>query len=1198
MQQVSENLLAILQTPSTTPKRWQMLVEIYHQDAEPGENGFDPESSDFMWGFAKVAEISFCTRDYDKLLLSIGDIKRTLRKELSTVSFSLSNSSREVVDFEYLHGFEGKICVIRLIDRTESVELSDSIVLFTGRCDKVDTFDKASEKCSISVKQILNQTELKIPRRKFTHDDLEGRVPSDALFEGFRFVQRSGSVQYQEKVKRGGLLGWLGFKKKVWRTLPYSSHSDVNSEKSVPLVLGRQQIELVNFAFEDKGTSIDIMAFACEGQIQGFQNVRSVTNGFPITILATKIGEPGGTGSQTNDAPTFVGAGIFSRLAYLRLNATGTQLEVDDPAPSVVAIILGLLVPMYDGSGDFTLEEWTDNGPILSRWVLNSEEFFNLGANWFEDLEIIASAAYCDQILVDQTNSETVLLSNSQNGIAGDAYKYYQSTAKINKDYWLKLSGAANYNSFVQEAPYNYYDDIPYNSDDWLGTGEPSLPPTVYRRRYTTNLVLQEQMSALDFLFDLLFTSFNGYLVQKANGKLSVRVAKPVDFSFVHTASEETDDEILVMSIEAWRISPGRILIGANLPTSEVRTVTDTKYSTIGNSIAISASGGVSASGATLSGGNDDTAPSATLTVSSASGTKTIEIDGFELVYVPASDTTVTVAAMLASMINSHNILTRYIKAEWTPNTSVVTVKSKIGALVLDAELENVHNAALANPAILPTLTAESGGSLSAGVYQVSYSYVTLEGETLSTAPQNVTLTANQKIDVSAITPPVRVIAVRWYVSLEANGVRRRLYLTNDGSGFEINSLPRADDAVEPIENLTGEEIHRIAMSFANRAETQAALTASNMLKGSFRFPMGSRQPSTNQIELTFIDSSQDFLQTKLRIKDKAHIAKVKKTNTKEINGTAIDSYHQARRIGNQKLAEWRDGDFFHGFTSDNEALLLEEGDVICVTDDAGNFINEPVRVEDLSISDDNGYPKISIIGKKYRRYYYDDQIQEKLVPLPIFSSPINLEQNVPVIRQNGSATNTQVTITIENFTDKARFRKIEMSENSDMSGATVSKVEASTTGVLASNETITKVSEVSAVTRYFRISHSSNDIQYGDPSNILTVTFADDGGSGGSGGSGSPPILDGYWDNLSEEVFLSWINQGGSGTFTLERRVIIFATPGWTEVSNSIGSSEIDFVENQYPSYYDKYVEYRIKRNDVEGWSNIVSVFIEGTGS
>lgn len=1107
MQIVSQKFLDRL---TGEQKKLQTVIEIYHQDSVPGADGFDP--TDAILRLSQVAGLDFFG-EFQRLVKSVGNVSRTLKKQLSSFSFTLSNLSREVADFEFTTGFEGLICVARLIDADISTDLTDSIVLFTGRCEKPDTFERGSETVKISVKQILNQTEVNIPRRKFTVDDADGRAPSDPLFEGFVYVPRQGTVTYTEVVKKRFLL-FFSKKKTVTRTLQYSSHSDLQSDAVVPLALGRVQVQGINFAYADTGTGIQVLSFWSEGEIAAYQSLRSVTPGFPIASSVKKYGKPGGAADdathQTNDAPSFVGGGIYSRLAYTRATASGSRADTDDPAPDIVAILLGMKMPVPGVGTDFSSNDWSDNAVVQSRWVINSPDFFGLEEAWFDDGETLESADYCDHILVDQANTDRTLLPVSQTGIAGTGYQLFRSTGFISPEYYERISGTTSaYDAYLQEVNYNFYSNNPLNGDDIDGDGFPDylVPPTNYRRRYTSNVYLSEQMKAIDFLFDIIFASSNLYLVQKASGKLAIRVAKPVDFAFVETANIAGASEILVKNINPFRANPGRILIGANTPTSEVRKIISTRYKA-DVSIAVSTAGGVMASGATLSGGSDSVAPFATLTATSATGTKTINIGDFTLTYATrAGDTTVTVAAIIAAMVNSHNELNKFIKAAWNPGDDYCTISSRIGYLTLDAAMENVHNIAIANPAAAPSVSAVAGGSLAVGHYYISYSFETIEGETLVSPVVDFNLTTTGKnLQVGPVSLPARVLRVNWYASVEPNGIRRRLVETNDGSQFTISSLPRLDDKTEPGYNDTAAECHRIALAFSDKKETRSNLTKSNVLSGTFKFPLGSRQPSTNRIVIKYRDSASDFKLTELRVNDKTHQKKVKKINDLEINGAAIDNYHQARRIANQKIAELRDGDKFFALSSDGEALLLEEGDVVCITDDSGRFVNEPCRAEDVNYDDGDGYPKISFTARKYRRRYYDDQIQERLVPLPIVTnSDVNIEQNAPTL-YIVSAVNAAIVVGVQNYSVAAVYRKIEVSTDAAFNvpaniAVTIQNTINGLPGfILPDRFSVTRSTNLAnAETRYVRVSHSSNGITYGAVSAIKTIIFPNSSGTGGS---------------------------------------------------------------------------------------------------
>lgn len=120
-------------------------------------------------------------------------------------------------------------------------------------------------------------------------------------------------------------------------------------------------------------------------------------------------------------------------------------------------------------------------------------------------------------------------------------------------------------------------------------------------------------------------------------------------------------------------------------------------------------------------------------------------------------------------------------------------------------------------------------------------------------------------------------------------------------------------------------------------------------------------------------------------------------------------------------------------------------------------------------------------------------------------SVPFKRETGAPVVTLIGAATNTRIELQVTGFTNFAAKRKLRVSPNADMSGAT---------------ETITdytgqKMPEVVPITRpaasgtetiYVRISHSSGGA-FGAESAAQAFTFTDAGGSGGSTGGGG-----GYW--------------------------------------------------------------------------------------
>lgn len=365
-----------------TATDFSTVCEIYESDAVPTDDGFDPAEA--IGAFAAIDGIVFRGRTYSALVEKFGSAKRTITTETNSTSVTFCNLANVAANFEFAHGFEGLILVIRLISRSMSVELSESQLLFVGRCDKPKSGNRKS--FTVSAKAIVGSIDIQIPRRTFTEEDREGRVPTDPEFEGFKFLPQYGTTHYSVREKRGGILGFFGFKKTVKKTLPYSSHSDLDADKPVPEVWGRSQLIGVHIAYIDVGTTLKIRTAFCEGPISGFSNIRSTNallplNAGSIVQFTGKVGTANGP-----DDPSFVGPGYYSRTAYIRSTVTNSAVDVIDPAPDIAAVIHGRLMQTPDEDGN-----WETNSPVVSDnaaahtyFAFTSPFYFNLGTEWID----------------------------------------------------------------------------------------------------------------------------------------------------------------------------------------------------------------------------------------------------------------------------------------------------------------------------------------------------------------------------------------------------------------------------------------------------------------------------------------------------------------------------------------------------------------------------------------------------------------------------------------------------------------------------------------------------------------------------------------------------------------------------------------------------------------------------------------------
>jgi hypothetical protein len=364
----------------STAKDFSTVAEIYGADTMPAGDGFDP--ADALDCFAAVGGIDFAGVEYKRLVKSFGALSRSITSEINSTSITFSNLTGEIANFEFAHGFEGLILVVRLLSRAQSDELSKSQILFVGRCEKPKSGKKDS--LSVSAKAVLDALEVNIPRRKFTPQDYKGRESTDPEFEGFIYMPQTGFVSYSERVPRGGLLGALGFKKTVRRTLGYSSYSDLDANKPLPEVFGLMQILGVHIGYQDVGSFLKLRTTFCEGPIEDILNARSTNLNFPLNPGA--YDEALGLAGEANgpDDPGWVAPGLYSKTAHIRAEADNSEVSVTDSAPDVVALIKGRILPVWDGS-DWTTEDWTDNGAAVWRYLLTSPDYMNLDENWIDD---------------------------------------------------------------------------------------------------------------------------------------------------------------------------------------------------------------------------------------------------------------------------------------------------------------------------------------------------------------------------------------------------------------------------------------------------------------------------------------------------------------------------------------------------------------------------------------------------------------------------------------------------------------------------------------------------------------------------------------------------------------------------------------------------------------------------------------------
>lgn len=1065
MQKINASLQAEIDKGEIDPRDLIDLYEFYDYDYIPGVNGFDP--NDAIEKFA-AEEITWNSNAYRRELKDRSDIVRNMGEKTNNVTLNFSNISRYMATFAQTTSIEGLFLVIRCV--APSV-ITDSLVLFVGKCEKPSDIDKGT--FTLQARQDFGNINNTVPPYKFQADDPEGRLPSDPLFEGIPFNAVIGSVTFPQVVPSTGFFGRLfGRRDTIYKTQQWSSIDATPLGQVVPECFGRVQMSLIPIAWADKGSHIGFLMVACKGPIAGIDNIKTRNEGwsnpecnFTGAPPGIHLGDAGGTGTNIgNTCQGDIGAGlVFSHLAYIDGASLAPDPEAavgrEDGPVTVTAIIRGRIVPLPDGTGAYVIEGWTDNPVHIARFILTTPKWVNINPAFMQDDVLAQTAAVCDFPLIDNTNTQVITVAGPDISQAGATFRRYLPTGNLTPRHVLFNDlGDGSVVPELEDGPYvgvDPADPLPDPSDP---TDPTFISQKPLRKRYTANFPITESVPAVDLLYKTLFPAGKLYMRVNKFGRYEIRSEQPSDSTRLRIATSVGATSIPILDVTPWKTGPdllqGRILLGFGLTTSEVRTPSAAVFSTSGNSItlAASASGGVTAtaSGGTLTGGSTTVQASGTITIGgtpAAGNTVTATINGIAVSYTLDSiGTTGTTAAMLRHYINANQRLNKFIKAIWNAATpTVITIVCLHGALTVPALLK-AHTIGINDPTSAPTVAAAGSGTLGAGTYKVAYADVTASGTTALTAIASVVLTAGQQINISSL-PALTGVSRDFYMSEKPNSTNLRFITSRtNNSNFSLNALPDPGSAIPPSYNTTAEEMIRVAMSFATNSQDvfsawvpnfavllndvylptvanghkyqvttagptgstepawptgagatvtsgsavfteigstvlqQAGLTRANISKGSYKWPLGSRQQSTNQIKGDFRDAKNDFALTPFTFNDRDHQAQVKKTYSEDMDLTAVDSVNQVARIGGWKLSKVREGDWFNALATGPNGLVLEEGDVICASDDSGGLINIVTRIEDLRIR-----PNHDVLINQARRYstnMFSDDVGAHRIPL------------------------------------------------------------------------------------------------------------------------------------------------------------------------------------------------------------------------
>jgi hypothetical protein len=169
--------------------------------------------------------------------------------------------------------------------------------------------------------------------------------------------------------------------------------------------------------------------------------------------------------------------------------------------------------------------------------------------------------------------------------------------------------------------------------------------------------------------------------------------------------------------------------------------------------------------------------------------------------------------------------------------------------------------------------------------------------------------------------------------------------------------------------HAAGAAIFKVAMGFDD----------TNMI-GSAAYPLQDRQSSINRVVVKYVNPAAAFAEQTVHVNDYEHQAQIHRVNSVEVDGSAIDSFCQAYRIGQFQMRKFRELGKFVELRGNITAILLEIGDVIAVSAVECGLQAVPFRVIELGFEEND---EVTILAQLYDAGAYDDTAPQTTVTVP-----------------------------------------------------------------------------------------------------------------------------------------------------------------------------------------------------------------------
>jgi hypothetical protein len=579
-------------------------------------------------------------------------------------------------------------------------------------------------------------------------------------------------------------------------------------------------------------------------------------------------------------------------------------------------------------------QDWTDNPVDHARFILTEPALMNNDPDSIDDYLSAYAAAYNCGAIRDESNAERCLLPNTETAKAGVDYKRYNSTGLLTPASFESTRTQIPAGVPARECDYEFFD--------------PATPPTsldaltVYRKRFTCNIEFSEVQKAVDALYDRIFPTFRGFLRWNIKGQTIIDSERPADWTKLRVEALVGTTTLTVNDVLPWKNTLGSpyLLEGKVHLDRHITFIYDTAITREG----------------------------ATDLVAADVGKYALQRDS-DTVWQLTDDDPVT-WTQIASEISEVRAVTAAAYSDL--GDSITLAASASGgptAVASSATLVGGSPTVQSSATVTITGSLSEGATITVTIDSVDCVLTLLDNETSATIGHRMACVINATPEISTY---VEAHAVTNVVTVKAK--------------LGVLTLASALDEAHDAET----EITRVMKSFAGKALAYADTTRANILDGTFGWPDASRQSLVNQIKAEYRESVRDFGKQPITVNDFNHQRKTRKVNTFEVDHASVDNYNQSARLSNGLLNKLRDGDHFFEWGSAGDALLLDEGDVCCVSDDSGPFRNQLVRLEDIEIT---GEFTVSFVARKYSRLQLSDLVAEPaglLIPsgLTNFESP------------------------------------------------------------------------------------------------------------------------------------------------------------------------------------------------------------------